>query len=182
MTQTAQQRIERLREKIRRHDHLYYVLDAPEISDRQYDELFAELKQLEADHPQLVTEDSPTQRVAGRPLEMFETVAHSVPMLSIDNTYSAEELRQFDQRVRKNLPDQNFVYVVEPKIDGVAMSLRYENGALTLAATRGDGMRGDDVTQNVRTINSVPLRLTGTDVPDLLEVRGEVFMPNTQFL
>ena len=185
MSQTVQQRMEKLREEIRRHDTLYYVENRPEISDREYDELFAELKRLEEKHPELITSDSPTQRVSGSPLEGFETVEHSRPMLSIDNTYSAEELRQFDQRVHKALGDQQYRYVVETKIDGVAVSLRYDKGLLALAATRGDGVRGDDITANARTIVSVPLRLTassGTVVPEVLEVRGEVFIPNSEFI
>jgi len=196
MSKSLQKQIEALRRKIRRQDHLYYVLNAPEISDREYDELFAELKKLEKEYPELITADSPTQRVAGKPLENFQTVRHSVPMLSMDNTYSAEELRQFDQRVRKTLKNQQPRYIVESKIDGVAMSLRYEKGELVLGATRGDGTSGDDITANTRTIQSVPLRLEKmrktasketlfggdvSDVPEVLEVRGEVFMPNSEF-
>ena len=179
--QATPQQVERLRDEIRRHDHLYYVLAEPEISDRQYDALMEQLEQLEADHPELVTPDSPTQRVGGRPLEGFVNVRHAVPMLSIDNTYNESELREFDDRVRRGLGGEDYEYVVDPKIDGVAVSLRYEAGRLALAATRGDGTTGDDVTQNVRTIRSVPLRLTGKDVPDVLEVRGEVYWPNSDF-
>ena len=185
MAQSVQQRIDKLRGEIRRHDTLYYVENTPAISDREYDQLFAELKHLEKKHPELITPDSPTQRVAGVPLEGFETVEHSRPMLSIDNTYSAEELRQFDQRVHKALGDQKYRYVVETKIDGVAVSLRYEKGVLVLAATRGDGARGDDITANARTIASVPLRLAESsevEDPEILEVRGEVFIPNSEFI
>ncbi len=170
-------RIEQLREEIRRWDYLYYVEAAPEIPDRQYDLLVKELKDLEGRYPELTTPDSPTQRVSGQPVESFETVTHSAPMLSIDNTYNPEELREFDARVRKALPETKFHYLLDPKIDGVAMSLRYERGILVLGATRGDGLRGDDVTANVRTIRSVPLRLRGKQVPDVLEVRGEVYWP-----
>lgn len=174
-------RIVQLRREIRRHDRLYYVEAAPEISDRQYDRLLEQLTQLEAAHPELVTPDSPTQRVGGQPLEGFETVQHATPMLSIDNTYSAEEVRKFDQRVRKALGSQTFHYLVDPKVDGVAMSLRYESGALVLAATRGDGLAGDDVTANVRTIRSVPLTLDGADIPEVIEIRGEVYWPHDSF-
>ncbi len=176
-------RIEQLREEIRRHDRLYYVEAAPELSDREYDRLLAELKDIEAANPLLVTPDSPTQRVGGEPAEGFETVEHDPPMLSIDNTYSPEELRQFDQRVRRALGDEadSLRYLADPKIDGVAVSLRYDNGRLVRAATRGDGRRGDDITANARTIRSVPLRLTGEDVPDRVEVRGEVYWPRKAF-
>lgn len=174
--------IQQLRDEIRRHDRLYYVLNSPEISDQDYDRLFAELKKLEAAHPELVTPDSPTQRVSERPVESFQNVAHSIPMLSIDNTYDAEELRAFDQRVAKGLETNDYEYVVELKIDGLAISLRYEDGLLTRAATRGDGATGDDVTANVRTIKAIPLKLNdGKNIPSVLEVRGEVYMPKTSF-
>ncbi|MHC4153351.1 MAG: NAD-dependent DNA ligase LigA [Planctomycetota bacterium] len=176
-------RIQRLRNEIRRHDYLYYVLNQPKINDQQYDKLFAELKALEQANPQLITPDSPTQRVSGRPLEGFDSVRHAVPMLSMDNTYNAEELRAFDERVRKQLGDADYGYVVELKIDGLAISLRYEAGLLVTAATRGDGELGDDVTANVRTIKAVPLALLPDgNIPDVLEVRGEVYMPTTAFV
>ncbi|MHC4184877.1 MAG: NAD-dependent DNA ligase LigA [Planctomycetota bacterium] len=176
-------RIERLRKEIRRHDYLYYVLNQPRISDRQYDKLFAELKALEQANPQLIEPDSPTQRVSGRPLEAFASLRHTVPMLSMDNTYNAEELRAFDERVAKGLGGRDFDYVVELKIDGVAISLRYEAGVLATAATRGDGEVGDDVTANVRTIRAVPLVLFAhAGVPDVFEVRGEVYMPTGAFV
>ncbi|HUT30101.1 MAG TPA: NAD-dependent DNA ligase LigA [Sedimentisphaerales bacterium] len=176
-------RVENLRSQIRRHDYLYYVLNQPQISDRQYDKLFAELKALERANPQLITPDSPTQRVSGRPLEGFNSVRHAVPMLSMDNTYNAEELRAFDERVRKQLGKADYDYVVELKIDGLAISLRYEAGVLATAATRGDGEVGDDVTANVRTIKAVPLvLLPDGNIPDVLEVRGEVYMPAGAFL
>ncbi len=174
-------RIEELREEIRRHDHLYYVQAEPEISDREYDRLMEELKQLETAHPELITSDSPTQRVGGRPLEGFTSVRHAVPMMSIDNTYNEGELREFDDRVRRGLGGEKYEYLVDPKIDGVAISLRYEGGRLVLGATRGDGKTGDDVTQNVRTIRSIPLRLCGEGVPDIVEVRGEVYWPRKDF-
>jgi len=175
------ERIEELRAEIRRHDHLYFVESQPEISDPQYDALVRELRQLEGAHPELITPDSPTQRVGERPLEGFAHVRHSLPMLSIDNTYSPEELHEFDQRVRKGLGREPYEYVVDPKIDGVAVSLRYEDGRLVQGATRGDGETGDDITQNVRAIRSVPLRLHGSDWPAVLEVRGEVYWPRPDF-
>lgn len=174
-------RIEQLREEIRRHDWLYYVKAAPEISDRQYDKLMDELKRLEGKHPELVTPDSPTQRVGGEPVEGFPTVAHSVPMLSIDNTYSPDEVREFDRRVRAEVGDRKFHYLVDPKVDGVAVSLRYERGRLALAATRGNGIEGDDITANVRAISSVPLRLRGDEFPAVIEARGEIYWPTKAF-
>ena len=183
MAKDVSKQIEQLRKEIRRNDYLYYVLNRPNISDRQYDKLFAELKKLEAANPQLVTADSPTQRVSGRPLEGFATVRHAVPMLSIDNTYNADELRAFDERVAKQLGSRDYDYVVELKIDGLAISLRYENGALVTAATRGNGEVGDDVTANVRTIRAVPLVLMdGDKIPAVFEVRGEVYMPTSSFI
>jgi len=191
MAENVQKRIKKLRDQIRKHDYLYYVLNQPEISDRQYDKLFAELKDLEQAHPELITPDSPTQRVSGQPLEGFAAVRHAIPMLSIDNTYSADELRAFDERVRKQLGSKDYDYVVELKIDGLAISLRYENGRLITAATRGDGEVGDDVTANVRTIRAVPLALLdagppyvwrGGKMPRILEVRGEVYMPTKSFI
>jgi DNA ligase (NAD+) len=183
MTESAKRRIEHLQAEIRRHDYLYYVLNQSEISDRKYDSLFTELKDLENQHPELISEDSPTQRVSGQPLEGFETVTHAIPMLSIDNTYGAEELKAFDERVAKGLGTKDYDYVVEPKIDGLAISLRYENGRLAIAATRGDGTTGDNVTANVRTIKAVPLALLEDGkIPDVLEVRGEVYMPTKSFV
>lgn len=175
-------RIEELRRELRRHDRLYYVEAAPKISDRRYDALVAELKRLEKRHPKLITPDSPTQRVGGEPAAGFQTITHSAPMLSIDNTYNEQEVRKFDDRVRKVLGGVVFHYIVDPKIDGVAISLRYEAGKLALAATRGDGRRGDDVTANVRTIRAVPLRLEGKGIPDVVEVRGEVYWPLSGFI
>jgi len=183
MAEDTRKRIERLRAEIRRHDYLYYVLNKPEISDRQYDRLFTELKESEQANPELITPDSPTQRVSERPLEGFAPVRHAVAMLSMDNTYNAEELRAFDERVARGLGGRGFDYVVELKIDGVAVSLRYEKGTLVTGATRGDGRTGDDITANVRTIKAVPLVLIGNgNAPEVLEVRGEVYMPNTAFV
>jgi len=177
----VREEVERLRAAIRRHDYLYYVLAEPQISDREYDRLLERLKKLEQQYPQLITPDSPTQRVSGEPIEGFEHVRHSTPMLSIDNTYSEEELRAFDERVRKDLGVKKVTYVVEPKVDGVAVSLRYENGLLRLGATRGDGETGDDITANIRTIKAIPLRLSGSEVPAIVEARGEVYWPKDDF-
>jgi DNA ligase (NAD+) len=181
MTREIRKQLKKLREEIREHDYLYYVLNQPKVSDQQYDKLFAEIKKLEQENPQLITADSPTQRVSGQPLEGFDTVRHAVPMLSMDNTYNADELRAFDERVHKQLEEIDYNYVVELKIDGVAISLRYESGILVTAATRGDGRVGDDVTANVRTIKAVPLVLRGDGIPAVLEVRGEVYMPTSAF-
>ena len=180
MKSAIKQKIKSLREQIRKHDYLYYVLNQPQIPDQEYDRLFSELKKLEQQHPQLITPDSPTQRISDRPIEGFAQVKHAIAMLSIDNTYSDEELQDFDQRVEKGLGTKNYSYVVELKIDGLAVSLRYEKGVLALGATRGDGEKGDDVTNNIRTIRAIPLSLQG-DVPDVLETRGEVYMPKKAF-
>ncbi len=195
MTRDAK-RIADLRAQIDQHNRSYYVDAAPEITDRQFDALLAELTELEARHPNLITPDSPTQRVGGEPIEGFKTVAHAQPMYSIDNTYDRGELTAWHERVVKGLardqddegaaeaPQPTPEYAVEPKVDGVAVSLRYENGLLVQALSRGDGRRGDDITANVRTIRSVPLRLDagrGSAPPQILEVRGEVFIPNAEF-
>jgi len=183
MAQDVSKQIELLREKIRQHDYLYYVLNQPKIGDRQYDELFAKLKSLEQANPLLITSDSPTQRVSGQPVEGFAAVRHAVPMLSMDNTYNADELRAFDERVAKQLDSRDYDYVIELKIDGLAISLRYEEGTLVTAATRGNSEVGDDVTLNVRTIRAVPLVLLGgSEIPAVLEVRGEVYMPTSSFV
>lgn len=175
-------RIEALREQIRHHNYLYYVLDAPEIPDAEYDRLLRELEHLEAEHPELITPDSPTQRVGAQPLAAFGEVRHEVPMLSLDNAFSDEELTDFDRRVRERLGGDTPVdYTAEPKLDGLAVSLLYENGVLARGATRGDGTTGEDVTQNVRTIQSVPLRLLGKGWPRRLEVRGEVIISREGF-
>lgn len=178
----AGKRIAELREAINQHDYRYYVLAEPSISDREYDRLLEELRALENQYPELLTPDSPTQRVGGRPLEEFEQVRHAVPMLSIDNTYNEGELREFDARVAKRLGGEAYEYIVDPKIDGVAVSLRYERGRLVLAATRGDGTTGDDVTQNARTIRNIPLKLRGAGAKqEVLEVRGEIYWPTKDF-
>jgi len=180
-----EQRLKELRDAIRHHEERYYIHAAPEISDAEFDRLLRELERLEADHPDLVTPDSPTQRVAGRPVEGFPTVEHLVPMLSLDNVYNEEELRAFDERVRKGAGagDAPVAYVAELKIDGLSISLTYENGALVRGATRGDGARGEDVTANVRTIRAIPLRLRpGPPLPaGRVEIRGEVYLPRAAF-
>jgi len=177
----AQREIEKLREEIRYHDRKYYVENAPEITDYEYDQLYHRLKSMEEQFPDMVTPDSPTQRVGGEPQEEFATVEHRVPMLSIDNTYSDAEIREFDERCRRWLEGTPPEYVVELKIDGVAISLTYESGVFALGATRGDGFRGDDVTANLRTVRSLPLRLATDAPPPVVEVRGEVYMPRSEF-
>ncbi len=182
MPTDAASEIARLREEIRRHDRKYYVEAAPELTDRQYDQLINRLKQLEADHPELVTADSPTRRIGDRPVEGLQSVDHRVPMLSIDNTYSIEELRTYGGRIAALLPDEPIEWVVELKIDGVAGSLIYENGVLVRGVTRGNGRTGDDITHNVRTVRDIPLRLDGPNVPPVLEVRGEIYMANSDLV
>jgi DNA ligase (NAD+) len=176
------QRAAELRRQIEHHNRLYYVDAKPEISDREFDRLLEELQQVEEAHPELVTPDSPTQRVGGEPIEGFRTVTHREPMLSIDNTYNPDQLREWDRTSRKQLGGESVTYVVELKIDGVACSLTYEQGQLTVAATRGDGRRGDDVTHNIRTIKGVPLRLHADRPPPLFEARGEVFMDRAELV
>jgi DNA ligase (NAD+) len=175
-------RLQQLREQIRYHENCYYVLNAPEISDEQFDALLHELERLEAEHPDLVTPDSPTQRVAGQPTAAFPTVEHVRPMLSLDNAYTEQELRAFDERVRKGagLGDTAVAYVAELKIDGLSIALTYADGRLVRGATRGNGIRGEDVTANVRTIRAIPLSLRNGP-EGRIEVRGEVFLPRTSF-
>jgi DNA ligase (NAD+) len=174
--------IEVLRAQIRYHDRQYYVLAEPEISDREYDLLLKKLQELEAKHPELVSPDSPTQRVGDAPVDHLISVPHRVPMLSIDNTYSAEELRAYGQRIAKLLPGEAMEWVVELKIDGVAVSVTYENGLLTQGLTRGNGQVGDDITHNLRTVADLPLKLVGEGVPERLEIRGEVYMLNSDLV
>ena len=176
----AAKRVARLRLEIEEHNRRYYEETAPTISDREYDRLYAELVDLETRFPQLMTPNSPTQRVGGKPLQAFAQIEHRVPMLSLDNTYSEEEVANFYARITRLLPNEKIPVVVEPKVDGVAVSLLYENGKLKYAATRGDGLVGDDITQNIRTIRSVPERLRGA-APRILEVRGEAFMDKEGF-
>jgi DNA ligase (NAD+) len=176
---TVEREIDELRDELRRHEHLYYVLDQPEISDAEYDVLMRRLQQLESQHPQLVTPDSPTQRVGGKPREGFVKVPHSSPMLSLDNALNEEELREFDRRVRELLDGQTFEYVAELKLDGLSMAAQYRDGQMRQAITRGDGLVGEDVTENARTIRSLPLKVKS----DLaaFEARGETIMPRKSF-
>ena len=180
MTYAIKQETDALRNEIERHNHLYYVAASPEITDREYDRLLQTLEELEQKFPDLGSPTSPTQRVGGKPLTAFEHITHAIPMMSLDNTYTREEIRDLDTALRKLLGETPFSYVVEPKVDGVAFSLRYEDGLLVSAGTRGDGIRGDDVTANVRTIKSIPLSIE-TDAP-VVEVRGEVYMGKQEFL
>ena len=175
---SAQKQIADLRDQIRRHDRLYYTEARPEISDFEYDRLFAELKQLEEQFPDLVTPDSPTQRVGGAPLKEFQSVRHAVPMLSLEKSDTLDGLRKFDTDIKKQFPGESIEYVLEPKIDGVSITCRYESGLLIQAATRGDGQTGDDITANVKTIKAIPLQLTK---PVTLEVRGEAYIPVAAF-
>ena len=180
----TRKKLESLRDQIRHHNFRYHALDDPEIPDAEYDRLMRELQRLEADHPELVSTDSPTQRVGDAPISAFGTVAHELPMLSLGNAFSEDELREFHRRVLDRLELDNnadLVYAAEPKLDGAAVSLLYENGVLVRGATRGDGTTGEDITHNVRTIEAIPLRLLGDGFPDRLEVRGEVFMPKAGF-
>jgi DNA ligase (NAD+) len=181
----ARTRHAHLAEQIRQHDYAYYVLAQPTVSDQEYDHLYHELLDLEGKFPTLVTSDSPSQRVSGQPLKEFKPVQHLVPMTSLDNTYSQEDLREFVNRVQRLLPDAKLDWLVEPKIDGVAINLRYDSGVFTCGATRGDGTTGDDITANLRTIRSIPVRLHGSAEssrpPRLLEVRGEVYLTKKGF-
>jgi DNA ligase (NAD+) len=182
MTDSVEGRIDALRKKIEYHNYRYYVEADPEISDTEFDRLMQELEDLEKQNPELITPDSPTQRVGGQPIDGFRQVTHRVPMLSIENTYSEDEVREFDARIRRLLKGEEPRYVVEQKIDGVSASLIYERGRLALALTRGDGTRGDDITHNLRTVRDIPLRLLTREekAPTVLEVRGEVYMTNTE--
>jgi len=182
---SIRKKAESLRAELHRHNYLYHVLDSPEIPDAEYDRLWRELQQLEREHPALITDDSPTQRIGAEPISAFGTVRHKIPMLSLDNAFSEEALRNFHRRLTERLEldvDAAVAYSAEPKLDGAAVSLLYEHGKLVRGATRGDGTTGEDITHNLRTIDAVPLRLHGKDYPGLLEVRGEVFMPRDRFL
>lgn len=181
MTESIQDRIEELRRLIEVHNQRYYIEAAPEISDLEFDRLMLELRELERRHPELVSPSSPTQRVGGGPIDGFRSVLHPVPMLSIENTYSEGEVREFDGRIRRLLEGETPRYIVEQKIDGVSASLRYDHGLFSLGLTRGDGVRGDDITHNLRTVRDIPLRLGGPGpVPPVLEVRGEVYMTHSE--
>jgi len=174
--------IEQLRHQLNQHNYYYYVLDDPRIPDSEYDRLMRRLQQLEAQNPQLITSSSPTQRVGAEPLKAFTQITHAIPMLSLDNAFTVEEMEDFERRIQDRLKTSDSITMaIEPKLDGLAISLRYEKGELVTAATRGDGTTGEDVTQNVRTIDCIPLTLLGDDYPDVLEVRGEIFMPKDGF-
>src|SRR5205809_4112347 len=176
----AEKNIAQLREEIRKHDQLYYQDAAPIISDREYDRLYKQLVDLETQFPDLLTPDSPTQHVGGKPLEAFAQIQHRAPMLSLDNTYSEEEVVNFYKRIKRLLPDEKIPVVIEPKVDGVAVSVLYENGRLKYAATRGDGLVGDDITQNIKTIRSVPQQLHGS-APTIFAMRGEAYLDKDGF-
>ncbi|MEC8753924.1 MAG: NAD-dependent DNA ligase LigA [Verrucomicrobiota bacterium] len=173
--------IKSLCDEINRHNKLYYVDAKPQISDKDFDNLLTKLEALENKFPQFKSESSPTQRVGGKPLDEFNSIKHSIPMQSLSNTYNKEELFKFDERIRKLIDESECEYIIEPKIDGVAISIRYENGNLKYAVTRGDGITGDDVTENIKTIKSIPLKLLGDNVPSILEIRGEIFLNKNKF-
>jgi DNA ligase (NAD+) len=175
---------EQLKDELNQHNHRYYVLDDPSVPDSEYDRGMRRLQDIEQQHPELLSDDSPSQRVGGAALPSFSQVSHDVPMLSLDNAFSEEDLEAFDRRISDRLnykDDQRIDYICEPKLDGVAVSLLYRNGLLVRGATRGDGKVGEDITANVRTINSIPLKLTGAGIPELLEVRGEIYLPRSGF-
>ncbi|WP_100640969.1 NAD-dependent DNA ligase LigA [Alteromonas facilis] len=179
---STQARVDFLRAQLSEHNYHYYVLDDPKVPDAEYDRLFRELQNLESEHPSIVTPESPTQRVGGAPLSAFDQVEHEMPMLSLDNAFDDDELDAFVKRISDRLKsDKTIVFACEPKLDGLAVSITYQNGSLVRAATRGDGRVGEDITSNVRTINCIPLKLRGDDFPEHLEVRGEVFMPKAGF-
>ena len=180
-TRDARRRVHELREQIESHNYRYYVLDDPQVSDAQFDALMRELRELETTYPELADPDSPTQRVGGQASREFRAVVHAVPMLSLENAFSEQDILDFDRRARERLDVEQIVYSAEPKLDGLAVTLRYERGRLVQAATRGDGTRGEDVTPNVRAIRSVPIQLRGTRLPEVLEARGEVFMTRKSF-
>ena len=181
MARSVKAEIEALREELRRHNRLYFVEAKPEISDLEFDKLMKRLQQLEAEHPEFDAPDSPSRQVGGEPVEGFNTVVHRIPMLSIDNCYDEAALLEFDARIKKLVPNENIEYTVEYKVDGVAMSVTYENGLMVQAVTRGDGTRGDDVTSNARTIGGVPLRLHAKSPPAVVEIRGEAYISNSDF-
>lgn len=182
ITPGIKKQVNNLRQQLRHHSYLYYVLDDPEIPDSEYDRLYNELVLLEQSHPDLISRDSPTQRVGAEPLDAFSQIQHRIPMLSLDNVFSEDELQAFYKRIQDRLDTEETIeFATEPKLDGLAISIVYDKGELVQAATRGDGTTGEDVTQNIRTIHSVPLRLLGDDYPDVLEVRGEIFMPKAGF-
>ena len=180
--ESNEQKLTELRTTLRHHEYLYHVMDTPEIPDAEYDRLMRELRELEAQHPELITPDSPTQRVGAAPLASFSQIRHEVPMLSLDNVFDEESFLAFNKRVQDRLKNSDdLTYCCELKLDGLAVSILYENGLLVQAATRGDGTTGEDITSNVRTIRAIPLKLRGDNIPQRLEVRGEVFLPQAGF-
>ena len=180
--ESNEQKLTELRTTLRHHEYLYHVMDTPEIPDAEYDRLMRELRELEAQYPELITPDSPTQRVGAAPLASFSQIRHEVPMLSLDNVFDEESFLAFNKRVQDRLKNtDNLTYCCELKLDGLAVSILYENGLLVQAATRGDGTTGEDITSNVRTIRAIPLKLRGDNIPQRLEVRGEVFLPQAGF-
>ncbi|HCB1498116.1 TPA: NAD-dependent DNA ligase LigA [Klebsiella michiganensis] len=180
--ESNEQKLTELRTTLRHHEYLYHVMDTPEIPDAEYDRLMRELRELEAQHPELITPDSPTQRVGAAPLASFSQIRHEVPMLSLDNVFDEESFLAFNKRVQDRLKNtDDLTYCCELKLDGLAVSILYENGVLVQAATRGDGTTGEDITSNVRTIRAIPLKLRGDDIPQRLEVRGEIFLPQAGF-
>ncbi|SQA82531.1 NAD-dependent DNA ligase LigA [Citrobacter freundii] len=180
--ESIEQQLTELRTTLRHHEYLYHVMDAPEIPDAEYDRLLRELRELEAQHPDLITPDSPTQRVGAAPLTAFSQIRHEVPMLSLDNVFDEESFLAFNKRVQDRLKSTDkLTWCCELKLDGLAVSILYENGVLVSAATRGDGTTGEDITSNVRTIRAIPLKLRGDNIPTRLEVRGEVFLPQAGF-
>lgn len=182
--QSIEQRINELKTLLNEYSYQYYILDNPQVPDIEYDRLFNELKHLETKHPELITQDSPTQRIGAKPLAAFKQIKHSIPMLSLDNAFTDEDVVNFDKKIHdklKNVTYYDIEYVCEPKIDGLAVSLYYENGVLIKASTRGDGMVGEDILQNIRTIPSIPLTLRGNEIPQVIEIRGEVYLPLAGF-
>lgn len=180
--ESIEQQLTELRTTLRHHEYLYHVMDAPEIPDAEYDRLMRELRELEAQHPDLITPDSPSQRVGAAPLAAFSQIRHEVPMLSLDNVFDEESFLAFNKRVQDRLKNSDkLTWCCELKLDGLAVSILYENGVLISAATRGDGTTGEDITSNVRTIRAIPLKLRGDNIPARLEVRGEVFLPQAGF-
>jgi len=181
LTEKIKKDVASLREQINYHNIQYYTFDNPEIPDGEYDKLLRELQKYEAEYPELISLDSPTQRVGAEPLKAFGEITHAIPMLSLGNAMNEEELHDFDRKIKKLIDEDEIEYAAEPKLDGLAISVRYENGILVTAATRGDGKVGENITQNARTINTIPLKLIGKNFPAVLEVRGEVFMPLSGF-
>lgn len=179
---TLKAELESLKEEINQHNHKYYVLDEPSIPDAEYDRLFKRLKEIEQDHPEWISADSPSQRVGAAPLTSFQQIKHKIPMLSLDNAFSENDIRAFEKRIQDRLKVSHAIeFMAEPKLDGIAVSLFYESGILVYGATRGDGETGEDITQNVKTIQTIPLKLSGRGFPNELEVRGEIFMPKSVF-